>query len=372
MGLVRPFCILIMKLDPSYLQQIARRIRELEAAMAGPKHASPRKPSRNWCANTAHAQPAQRLRRGRAPAPALEQCRTANRAAAPTCRDGRAEREELEAALRRRQRLMALMPPDPTTTATPSSDPRGHRGGSHPFRRRSLPRVCPFRRSARLKRRPSPPLPSDLGGYKEIIFSVGGEASIKPHYGGGHRVSACPPPKQGRILRRHRRGAARVNQQSKSIEDLRIDLFCASGGGESQQTARPFASPTCPPAWWWPAQDERSQNRNREKPCVLAARQLVCSASRARQTGRQAQNQIGSGDRSSVSAPTTSAKPPDRSPDQPGALLLDNIMRKSRQSCGAQARDIEHLAPVRTSDTLPARLLGPTPGKLRAPRSHGC
>jgi len=151
--------------------------------------------------------------------------------------------------------------------------------------------------------------PTDVGGFKEVIFLIEGKGAYSQlkFESGVHRVQRVPDTEtSGRIHTSAATVAVLPEAEEVDVQinpnDVRVDVFCASGhGGQSVNTTQSAVRLThIPSGLVVSCQDEKSQLKNKEQGMrVLRARLL--EKYQQEQHGNEAsirKSMVGSGDRS--------------------------------------------------------------------------
>ncbi|MHC4778856.1 MAG: peptide chain release factor 1 [Planctomycetota bacterium] len=151
--------------------------------------------------------------------------------------------------------------------------------------------------------------PTDLGGFKEVVFSVDGEGvfSKLQFESGGHRVQRVPETETGGRIHTSACTVAVLPEPEEvevdlKTEDLKIDTFRASGPGGQKvnKTSSAVRMTHLPTSIVVSCQDEKSQHKNRAKALKIMRTRLFELEQQKKSDERSARrrSQIGSGDRS--------------------------------------------------------------------------
>jgi len=151
--------------------------------------------------------------------------------------------------------------------------------------------------------------PSEIGGFKELVFAVRGERAWRflRFEGGGHRVQRVPETEsQGRVHTSAATVAVLPEAEDVDVEirpdDLRIDTMRAGGAGgqhvnKTESAVRIVHLPTGTTVV---CMDSKSQHKNRAQAMrILRARLYEMERQRlAAERAADRKSQVGSGDRS--------------------------------------------------------------------------
>ncbi len=150
---------------------------------------------------------------------------------------------------------------------------------------------------------------TELGGFKEVSFSIEGEGAYSKFKfeSGVHRVQRVPDTEtQGRIHTSTVTVAVLLEVDDVEIEinnaDLKIDTFRASGAGGQHvnKTSSAIRVTHIPTGTVVECQDERSQHKNKDK-ALKVLRSRLYETEKAKKDAEYSENrksQVGTGDRS--------------------------------------------------------------------------
>ena len=218
----------------------------------------------------------------------------------------KADKERLEAELR-----ILLLPKDPNDDKDVIMEIRGGAGGEEAalFAGDLFRMYSRYAESQGWRVEMMDSNPTDLGGFKEVVFSIAGAGAYSrlKFESGVHRVQRVPDTESsGRIHTSTVTVAVLPDVEDVDVQinanDLRIDTYCASGAGgqhvnKTESAVRITHLPTGVVAQ---CQDEKSQLKNKEQ-CMRVLRARVLEMAQEEQRAETAQNrksQVGTGDRS--------------------------------------------------------------------------
>jgi len=150
---------------------------------------------------------------------------------------------------------------------------------------------------------------TELGGIKELIFVVDGQGAYSKlkYESGVHRVQRIPSTESGGRIHTSAATVA-VLPEAEEVEvdisenDLKIDVYCASGpGGQCVNTTQSAVRIThLPTGLVVTCQDEKSQHKNKAQALRVMRSRLkeLMEAEKNQETAGARKSQVGTGDRS--------------------------------------------------------------------------
>lgn len=151
--------------------------------------------------------------------------------------------------------------------------------------------------------------PTELGGYKEIVFMINGQGAYSKfkYESGAHRVQRVPETEsQGRV--HTSTSTVVVMPEAEEVEldlqekDIRVDIYHASGAGGQHvnKTASAVRMTHIPTGVVVAMQDERSQLKNREKAMKILRARVYDKLQQEAQSeyDEERKSAVGTGDRS--------------------------------------------------------------------------
>ncbi len=209
------------------------------------------------------------------------------------------------------QLKLLLLPKDPNDEKNVIIEIRGGAGGEEAslFANSLYRMYSMYAEAHRWKQEVLNASPTELGGFKEISFSIEGEGAYSrlKYESGVHRVQRVPETEsQGRIHTSTVTVAVLAEADEVELEinptDLKIDVFRSSGAGGQHinKTESAVRITHLPTGVVVECQDERSQHKNKDRAMKILRSRLF-EAKQQEQNDRIASErkmQVGTGDRS--------------------------------------------------------------------------
>ena len=204
-----------------------------------------------------------------------------------------------------------LLPKDPNDEKSVIIEIRGGAGGEEAslFANSLYRMYSMYAESRRWKTEVLNANPTELGGFKEISFSVEGEGAYSrlKYESGVHRVQRVPETEsQGRIHTSTVTVAVLAEADEVELEiaptDLKIDVFRASGAGGQHinKTESAVRITHLPTGVVVECQDERSQHKNKDKAMKILRSRLYEALMQEQndKIASERRSQVGTGNRS--------------------------------------------------------------------------
>ncbi len=220
------------------------------------------------------------------------------------------ELEERKVELENRLKIL-LLPKDPNDDKNVIVEIRGAAGGDEAalFAGDLYKMYSRFAETRGWKTEVIEASPTEIGGFKEIIFMINGAGAYSKlkYENGAHRVQRVPTTESGGRIHTSTATVA-VLPEAEEVEldlhekDIRVDTFCSSGaGGQSvNTTASAVRVVHIPTNTVVTCQDEKSQHKNKDKAMKVLKARIYDNMQREQQAeyAETRKSAVGTGDRS--------------------------------------------------------------------------